>query len=495
MCLQDGPAGVRFAKKTSIGWQSSINTASTFNKTLMYLIGKAQGEENKQKGINTILGPSVNIQRSPQAGRIWEAFGEDPFYSGICATEIIKGIQDAGVIASIKHYIGNEQESYRSLSSSNIEQKTLMDIYIEPFYRAIKDAHVASVMCGYNAVNNTYNCENEFLLNDILRGILNFKGFVMTDWWLIRNNSTKPFNSGLEVNMPGGYGYGRQNMGRDKSHWSGFETFVKEGKISEERINEAATRIIASMFQLNQMENYPEINIIHNTITDKKITLQRKACNQIISLIKNCGILPINQDINSIAVIGNDAFPRDCINGDSDFQCKNSTNEVSNGHIPLGFGSGTTDFPYLITPIEAITNIANKKGMKINSSGKLIYTNEDRKGVEVHVSAEEDIDRAVEIANNSDIAIIFVAADSGESYIKVETSKGDRIDLNVWHKGNELIDAVSEVNINIIVVINAPAVVNMPWLNKVRAVVFSGFPGMESGNAIADILFGVVNPS
>ena len=146
MCLQDGPAGVRFAEGTSISWQANINLAATFNKKLMYEVGKAQAEENKEKGINTFLSPCVNIMRTPQAGRVWEAFGEDPFYSGVCASEMIKGIQDVGVIATIKHFVGNDQETYRHASSSNIDMAPLMDIYVEPFYRAINEAKVGAVM-------------------------------------------------------------------------------------------------------------------------------------------------------------------------------------------------------------------------------------------------------------------------------------------------------------------------------------------------------------
>ena len=116
---------LRYAKGTGISWQANLNVAATFNKDLMYEVGKAQGEENKEKGINTFLSPCVNIMRTPQAGRVWEAFGEDPFYSGVCASEMIKGIQDVGVIATIKHFVGNDQETYRHASSSNIDMAPL----------------------------------------------------------------------------------------------------------------------------------------------------------------------------------------------------------------------------------------------------------------------------------------------------------------------------------------------------------------------------------
>ena len=500
MCLQDGPAGVRFANGTGISWQAAINTAATFNKKLMYEIGKAQGEESKEKGINTFLSPCVNIMRTPQAGRVWEAFGEDPFYSGVCATEIIKGIQDAGVIATIKHFVGNDQETYRHSSSSNIKKNALMDIYVEPFYRPIHEANVGAVMAGYNALNNTYCCENKFLLTDILRDILDFKGFVMSDWWAIYSNHSDSFNSGLDMNMPGGYSPGPfdeehmyDHYGRNHSFWTPLEEYVKTKEVEEKRVNESAKRIIATMYKLNQMENYPQVDLYKETKTNERKNLQRKAATESQILLKNDGILPL-KNIKKIAVIGNDALDRDC-GIEDELECNNSTNLVLNGNVPLGYGSGTTKFGYLISPLQGISELAEKKNINVISSGKLIYTDEKRGENTVHISALEDIDNGVKTSKDADVVIVFAKATSGEEYSVVEKTIGDRLDLDLWHGANELIEKIYDVNKNIVVVINAPAVVNLPWLSKVRAVLFSGFPGAESGHAIADILFGEVNPS
>ena len=428
--------------------------------------------------------------RTPQAGRVWEAFGEDPFYSGICATQMIKGIQGAGVIATIKHFVGNDQETYRHASSSNIEMSPLMDVYVEPFYRAIHDAKVGAVMSGYNAVNNIYCSENKELLTDILRDILGFQGFVMSDWWAIYNGHPDNFNSGLDMNMPGGQDYGNF-YGKDKSYWSYLNDYVDKGLIPEKRVNESATRIIATMYQMNQMENFPEIHLFKETKTEERIKLQRRAATESIILLKNeDNILPI-KNVKKIAVIGNAAQKRDC-EVDDDLQCKNETNQIQNGFIPLGYGSGTTTFNYTISPLEGISKLAKKKGIEVISSGRLEYINNE-KGV--HVEAHEDYDMGEEFAKQADVAIVFVKADSGEEYGDVENTIGDRPDLNLWHGGNILIEQVANANKNTIVVINAPAVVNLPWLEKVKGVIFLGFPGAEAGNAIADILFGEVFPS
>ena len=231
--------------------------------------------------------------RTPQAGRVWEAFGEDPFYTGVCATEMIKGIQDAGVIATVKHFVGNDKETYRHSSYSNIDKSPLMDIYVEPFYRAILDGNVGAVMAAYNALNNTYACENKVLLTDILRDILDFKGFVMSDWWAIYNNHSDNFNSGLDMNMPGGAKFG-EFLGREKSYWYPLENYIKEGKIPESKVNESAKKVISSMYQMNQMENYPNKHLYNDTKTKERIQLQRAAAEESMILLKNeDNILPI----------------------------------------------------------------------------------------------------------------------------------------------------------------------------------------------------------
>ena len=177
----------------------------------------------------------------------------------------------------------------------------------------------------------------------------------------------------------------------------------------------------------------------------------------------------------------------------------NGTNEVINGHVPLGFGSGVTNFGYLVTPLDGITNYAEKHNVEVISSGKMNYIDEERNGdngpYKVNVTAKEDVEGGVKAANEADVVIVFVKATSGEEFVVLKEAIGDRKDLDVWYGGNELINNITALNKKVIVVINAPATVNLPWKDKVNAIIFSGFPGAESGNAIADIIFGEVNPS
>ncbi|OUM64902.1 glycoside hydrolase family 3 protein, partial [Piromyces sp. E2] len=465
LCLQDGPAGVRFANGTATSWQAALNTASTFDRDLFYKVGEAQGDEFYQRGINAALSPAMNIQRAPASGRIWESYGEDPFLAGQVGVQVIKGMQSKGVIATAKHYIGNDQENNRGASSSNIPEQALWEVYIEPFYRAINDASVDAVMSSYNAINGTYSVQNKRLLTDVLKGKMGFQGFVMSDWWSIYDVE-KSFAAGMDMDMPGGKYWGPDYVG--DSFWGEhIQECIDKGIFPQERLDDAALRIVRSLIKAGQLENYPEVNLYVDTLTEENIALNRKVAADSNVLLKNAdNILPIKK-AKKIAIIGKDSMPS---NFCPDLQC-------ANGTLPLGWGSGTTDFKYIIDPLSAITKRAKKDNIKVVSYG------------------EDDAKGGAKVAKDADLAIVFVQADSGEEYITVEGNKGDRLNLDLWHGGNELIDAVASVNKNTIVVIHAPGPVNVPFLDKVKGIVFAGMPGQESGNAIADVLFGDVNPS
>ena len=500
ICLQDGPAGVRFSKRTQ-SWQASINTAATFNKSLMYEVGKGQGKEFREKGVNVALGPAMNIQRSPQGGRIWECYGDDPFLSGEVATQIIKGIQSNGVIACAKHFVGNDQETNRKNSSSNIKEQALWEIYMEPFYRSVKDAEVGAIMAGYNAVNGTYCVNNSRIIQEYLKEKIGFQGYVMTDWWEVMSNSSDNFNSGVDMNMPGGYDEGAKWAGKNNSYWSNFEVYLGK-EIMYERLDDAVERILAPMYKLDQFSSenkFPEVDLSKNTITEETKKLNREAAAQSTVLLKNeNNILPLkNLSGKTIAIIGNDAKESICIR-EADCSCKSLFNFIYQGHMALGYGSGTTYFNYTTDPLSSITARAEKEGIKIISSVEIGVGTETIEGRTVIVGKDE-IENAKKAAEQADLSIIFINADSGEQYINLEKSVGDRYDLEAWHAGNELVQAVLDTYENttksVIVVINSPGPVNLPWLDKIKGLIFSGLGGAESGNAITDILFGDYNPS
>jgi len=463
LCLQDGPAGVRFNEGTSTTWQAGINSAATFNKELLYQIGKDQGSEFYAKGINIALAPSMNILRAPASGRVWENYGEDPFLSGTCGALITKGMQDAGVIVAAKHYVANDIEHNREASSSNMDEQTLMEIHVEPFYRTIKDGDAGSVMASYNAVNDVYVVQNKKVLTDILKEKIGFQGFIMSDWWAIHDLEGS-FNAGMDMNMPGGKAWGPDYI--NNSYWgSNISTAIKNGRVSSSRLDDAVRRIIRTLYRFDQMSGYPDVNLKARSMHSDT---NRQAAIESTVLLKNAdNVLPLSKKYKTIAIIGKDA--------DKAETCTDSA--CSNGNIIQGWGSGTTDFVNVSDPFTSIKNRASKEGINVVSS------------------ISDNTSQGASAARNADVAVVFVRATSGEEYIVVNNNKGDRNDLDLWHSGADLVKSVAAVNSNTVVVIHAPATVNLPFLNNVKAVIHAGMPGAESGNAIASILFGDSNPS
>jgi len=463
LCLQDGPAGVRFNGKTSTTWQVGINSAATFNKELLYQVGKDQGAEFYAKGINIALAPSMNILRAPASGRVWENFGEDPYLSGVCGTQITKGMQDSGVIVSAKHYVANDVEHNREASTSNLDDQTLMEIHVEPFYRTVTEGDAGSVMASYNAINDVYVVQNKKVLTEILKEGMNFQGFIMSDWWAIHDLEGS-FNAGMDMNMPGGKAWGPDYI--NDSFWgSNISNAIRSGKVSSSRLDDAVRRIIRTLYRFDQMDNYPSVNLNAKSMHAET---NRQAAIESTILLKNADeILPLTKKYKKIAVIGKDA--------DKAQSCEDT--KCTGGNIIQGWGSGTTDFVGVSDPYTAIKNRASKEGITVVGS--------------ISDSASE----GANAAKDADVALVFVRASSGEEYIVVDSNKGDRNNLDLWHGGNDLVKSVAAVNKNTIVVIHAPATVNLPFLNNVKAVIHAGMPGAESGNAIASVLFGDSNPS
>jgi beta-glucosidase len=253
--LQDGPLGIRFADNIT-AFPAGVTVGATWNRQLMYARGKAHAIEARGKGINVLLGPCVGpLGRMPAGGRNWEGFGADPYLQGVAGAETVKGIQSEGVMATIKHFVANEQEHFRQpwewglphAISANIDDRTLHELYAWPFGDAVK-AGVAAVMCSYNMVNNSYSCGNSKLLNGILKDELGFQGFVMSDW-LAQHSGVGTALAGLDMTMPG-----------DGLKWANGESLwgpqlsraVLNGSVPVDRLNDMVTRIVAAWYQLGQ---------------------------------------------------------------------------------------------------------------------------------------------------------------------------------------------------------------------------------------------------
>ncbi|WYZ39618.1 hypothetical protein EsH8_III_001532 [Colletotrichum jinshuiense] len=526
--LQDGPLGIRFADNAT-AFPAGVTVGATWNKELMYERGKAHGLEARGKGINVLLGPCVGpLGRLPAGGRNWEGFGADPYLQGIAAAETIKGIQEQGVMATIKHFVANEQEHFRqswewglpNAISSNIDDRTLHELYAWPFLDAVK-AGVASVMCSYNQVNNSYACDNSKLLNGILKDEMGFQGFVMSDW-LAQRSGVGSALAGLDMTMPGDGLFWQDG----KSLWgSQLTRAVLNGSVPIDRLDDMAVRIVASWYQLGQDDKklYPNELPNFSSWTDDKMgvlapgsktpqqevevnkyvnvqgnhsDIARRVAAEGIVLLKNENVLPISRDgfIDAkrkrhegklkVGIFGADAGPGDGPNYCQDRGCNQGT-------LGSGWGSGAVEFPYLVPPVEALRH--SFKADKVELSEYLTNSPPFKKDPSV--------------LHNQDVCIVFANADSGEGFLSWGGVAGDRNDLKLQNGGDDLILQVADncgkgdgslKGGDTVVVIHSVGPVEMErWIEHpgVKAVLYANLPGQESGNALADVIFGDVNPS
>ncbi|KAF8487510.1 glycoside hydrolase family 3 protein [Russula ochroleuca] len=480
LCLEDAPLGVRFADFATV-FPAAINAASTWKRSLLRARGVAMGKEHVGKGVNIALGPMMNIGRVAQGGRNWEGFGADPFLAGVGAYETILGMQSAGVQACAKHYIDSEQENQRKVESSNIDDRTRHEIYVAPFLRSVM-AGLASVMCSFNLVNGTYACENNNTLNGILKNELGFQGFVMSDWHA--QHSTMSAMTGLDMTMPGDIFF----FSNTTYFGTNLTAYVQNGTIPEARVDDMATRILASWYLLGQdSPNYPKTNFNaflpldeatneHVDVQDNHGELVREIDRSSVVLLKNVNdALPLKKP-RKLVLIGSDAAPAH-IAGPNEFSDQGGVDGV----LTIGWGSGTAWFTYKISPYEAFQARARID----HTSFSWFFDDFNLVG-------------AATAAVEQDVAIVFLQSDSGEGYITVDGNVGDRNNLTAWLNGDALVQAVASQNNNTVVVVNSvgPLILE-PWIDhpNVTAVVWAGLEGAETGNALVDVIYGAVNPS
>ncbi|KAJ2897944.1 putative glycoside hydrolase family 3 protein [Zalerion maritima] len=506
LVLQDGPLGLRFADNAT-AFPAGITTGATWNADLMFARGKAHAQEARAKGIHVLLGPCVGpLGRMPAGGRNWEGFGADPYLQGIAGGETVKGIQSQGVMATIKHFVANEQEHFRqggewglaNAMSSNVGDRAMHELYAWPFYDAVR-AGVASVMCSYNMVNNSYACGNSKLLNGILKDEMGFQGFVMSDW-LAQRSGVASALAGLDVSMPGdglGWADGKSLWGPEMSR------AVLNGSMPLDRLNDMATRVVASWYQLGQdSPDFPndgpnfsswtdeenglmapgsstdqevvQVNHFVNVQGDHKDVARQVAVEGVV-MLKNDGILPLSKDSPlNIGLFGEDAGP-----GKGPNYCKDRG--CNQGTLGSGWGSGAVEFPYLVSPVEGITAIAGE-GVSVadysNSTGSL--SKQPR-------------------MLDQDVCMVFANADSGEGFLAWGSVGGDRNDLFLQKGGDDLIVQVAEQckGDTVVVIHSVGPVVMERWIEhpRIKAVLYANLPGQESGHALADVVFGEVNPS
>jgi beta-glucosidase len=589
--VTDGPNGARGAAgstgPTSACTPCGAALGATWNTALVEEVGKLLAEEVKAKGAHILLAPTVNIHRAPNAGRNFECYSEDPFHSGAMATAYIDGLQKNGAGACIKHYIANDQEFERNSISSEVAERPLHEIYLEPFRIAIEKAKPWAVMSAYNRINGVYAADNDYTLYEILKERWGFDGIVMSDWF--GTYSPAASESGLDLEMPG------------PARWTKPEHVKKaleSGRMSEEKLNDKVRRLLRTMERAGAFEN-PELQPEQNSDNPAHRPVLRRASAESIVLLKNNGTLPLDE-AKSILVLGENAVFAQIVGG----------------------GSAHVNVPYVVTPLEGIKSRAKgevryhigtpthrnlptaQAGWFKSDEGSAgltmrAYTNADLLGeaystetcdrfnfswfntetaapnpeafsvkftgtltvpesdsydfgltslglsrllldgellldhwtgrtdkemlekivaknleagreyqilIEYSFSGKErwrglrfglmpslpadPIAEAVELAAKAD-AVVLVAGITNEW----ESEGFDRPDMDLPRKQDELIRRVTAANPKTVVVLNVGSPVSMPWADKVAAILQYWLPGQEGGNALADVLFGDVNPS
>jgi len=451
--VTDGPHGLRKQNESSdnVGISNSVPAtcfptasalASSWDDELIYKVGEHLAKECKAEDVSVLLGPGVNIKRHPLCGRNFEYFSEDPILTGKLAASFIKGVQSKNIGTSIKHFVANNQETMRMGVDAIIDERTLRELYLKGFEIAIKEASPWTVMCSYNKVNGTFLSENKKLLNDVLKEEWKFKGLVMTDWGAC-NDRVKGLIAGQDLEMPGNNGLNNLSL---------IEA-VNQGQISEELLNERVARVIDLILKsketLNKNKDFFDKEEHHN--------FARKVSSESIVLLKNQNnILPLNKN-QKIALVG-------------EFAKK-----------PRYQGSGSS----LINPL----NLTNAYDAFVEELGdNLIYApGYSVKNETIDMDLEKE---AIEIASKADIVLIMVGLTD------IFESEGfDRLHLNIPNNHNHLINEILKVNKNVIISLANGSPVLMPWKDKVKGIIEQYLGGEASGQALADVVFGRVNPS
>jgi beta-glucosidase len=434
---------------------SSLATAASFNRNGAYEGGAMIGQEAWRQGFNVLLAGGVNLARDPRNGRNFEYLGEDPLLAGTLGGESIRGIQDQHVISTIKHYAVNDQETMRNWANSVIAEGALRESDLLAFELAIEQGKPGSVMCSYNLINGAYGCGNKHLLTDVLKTDWKWPGFVMSDWGAVHDVSYA--NAGLDQQSAANF---------DVKPFFGdpLKAELAKGNFTEARLDDMAGRILHAMFQVGVFENPP----VRSTIDFKANgdVAQRIAEQGIVLLKNDGGILPMAASAKRIAIIGGYAA-NGVMSGAGSSQVIPQGNYLS---VPVG-GAGMAFMNTMVihpsSPMQAIKALAPNAEVRFDDGR---YT----------ASAEK-------LAKWADVVIVFG--------VKWTTEAADMPDLTLPDRQDALIDAVATANRKTVVVLETGGPVLMPWLNKVGAVMEAWFPGGRGGEAIANVLFGKVNPS
>lgn len=441
----DGPRGVIIPGSTC--FPVSMARAATWDIQLEEEVGSAIGKEVRAHGANLFGGVCINLLRHPAWGRAQETYGEDPYLLGEMGASLVRGVQKHNVMATIKHFVANNIEFSRFKVNVLMEERTLREVYLPHFKRCI-DEGCATVMSAYNKLRGEYCGQNFYLLKEILKGEWNFKGFVHSDWMDGLHNTIKGIYGGLDVEMPRSKYFGRKLMRN-----------IKKGLLPIELVDESVKRIIQTVLKFTTKEDPQEYkkNLIG---CEQHVQLARKVAEKSMVLLKNEeNILPFKEDqIRKLAIIGRLA------------EIKNTGDH----------GSSRVRQENIVTGLQGIKNF-------VGDSVDVVYSNGFY------------LKNAIEVAQGADAVILFAGytyKDEGEYIRQYPRKVGDRLNLELKSREIQLIKAVSRVNSNcLVVLIGGGAIIMESWKDAVPAILLSWYSGMEGGNALAEIIFGKVNPS
>jgi len=449
MIVSDGPHGVRRlpnVHEMALGslpatcFPTASCLASTWDVDLIRTMGEALAEECIALNVDVVLGPGANMKRSPLGGRNFEYFSEDPYLAGEMAASFINGVQSKGVGTSLKHYTANNQEFQRFSIDAKVDERTLREIYLPAFEKAVKQARPWTVMCAYNKINGTFASEHDYLLNKVLKEEWGFEGLVVSDWGAVRDR-VAALKGGLDWEMPGP---------RDRRVKEVVEA-VRSGELDEAVLDESVRRILGIVFKAAETPKGGEFDV------DAHHELAHHIAAEGMVLLKNDGILPLKGQ-QQIAVIGRSA---------------------QHAHFQGG-GSSHINPTKVTVPFKELPAHAG--------DAELTYA----EGYPVDASFRQDlIDEAVTLAQDADVAVLYIALPTFK-----ESEGYDRPDLDLTDQQIALIKAVAQVQPKTVVVLNNGAPVAMSaWIDDVAAVLEGWLMGQAGGMAIADVLFGKINPS
>jgi len=603
--MTDGPNGARGGsfngEVTAACFPAGIALASTWNPELVGRVGQALGQEAKTKGAHVLLAPTVNIHRSPLSGRNFECYSEDPYLTARMAVAYINGVQSEGVGTSVKHYICNDSEFERYSISSEVDERTLREIYMPPFQAAIREANSWTIMASYNRVNGIPASEHPGLLTEILRDEWGYDGVVVSDWYLSVKSTAASVNAGLDLQMPG------PPIWRDEL----LLQAVERGEVKDETLDRSVRRLLHLLLKAGVFEHPEKAPEQAIDLPEHRALIRQAAAEGMVLLKNERNVLPLRREtLKSIAVIGPNArvarimaggsarvrahyaitpyegivvkvgqgvqigYEEGCTNhkmlpllkaeqvlaategSEHGWLCEFFNNAELAGspvstwiskssehtwHGVVGDGVDYESFSMRataqFTPVEAgkytfslvsaglsrffvdgdlvvdnwqkqtyggtyfgfgSTEVIGAREMVAGHEYRLVIEYSKHQIIQIAAvrlgglapEAPDAIERAVALAKRSDVALIFAGLSS-----EWESEGFDRPHIDLVGRQNELIERVATANKKTIVVLNTGSPIAMPWLEQVAAVVEAWYPGQECGNAIADVLFGDVNPS